>query len=133
MRSIVRTLASLLLMAFLGGAANAADEEGAPDIAYFALKPSIVANLTGGPKYIRCDIQLMTEDASQMPKIELHAPALRHDVLMLITGRDGRQLKGRDGKEKLRKEALQAIREHLEALTGKALVDDLYFTAYYVQ
>lgn len=103
------------------------------EIAYYALKPSIVANLTGGPKYIRCDIQLMTESASQLPNIELHAPALRHHILMLLAGRDGSELQTREGKEALRKTALETVRNQLQGLTGETIVNDLYFTAYYVK
>ena len=114
--------------------AVAADEEQAPpEIGYYALKPSIVSNLTGGPKYIRCDIQLMTEQAADIPKIELHSPALRHAILMLIAGQDGQQLLTRDGKEGLRKAALEASQAQLKELTGQTIVNDLYFTAYYVK
>lgn len=113
---------------------NAADDEQPPiEIGYYALKPSIVSNLSGGPKYIRCDIQLMTQHAVEMPKIELHAPALRHQILMLIAGQDGRQLLSREGKENLRQAALAAVRDQLQEMTGEPLVDDLYFTAYYVK
>ncbi|MCB1800491.1 MAG: flagellar basal body-associated FliL family protein [Gammaproteobacteria bacterium] len=112
----------------------AADEEKPEiEIGYYALKPSIVSNLTGGPKYIRCDIQLMTESASEIPKIELHAPALRHTMLMLLAGQDGKQLQTREGKEALRKAALAASQEQLKELAGKTIINDLYFTAYYVK
>lgn len=133
MRRINPFLSTLISLFVLAGFVHAAEDEAPLDIGYYALKPSIVSNLVGGPKYIRCDIQLMTEDASLLPRIELHAPALRHHILMLIAGQDGNALKSRDGKEKLRKAALQAIQTELKALTGKSMVNDLYFTAYYVK
>jgi flagellar FliL protein len=110
-----------------------ADEEPPGDVAYFALKPSLVSNLTGGPKYIRCDVQLMTRQASALPQLALHIPAVRHTLLMLLAGQDGKALKTAAGKEALRGAALQAVQEQLEALTGEAIVDDLFFTAYYVK
>ena len=112
-------------------AALAKDDK--PDIGYYPLKPSFVSNLRGGPKYIRCDIQLMTEQAAEIPKIELHSPALRHSILMLLAGQDGKKLKTREGKEELRQAALQSVRAQLEELSGDAIVNDLYFTAYYVK
>lgn len=130
------TLLPLLLMAQIictAPAFSADDEEAVIDIGYYALKPSIVSNLTGGPKYIRCDIQLMTEQAAELPRVELHAPALRHAILMLIAGRDGNTLKTRDGKESLRTAALAAVQDQLETMTGDPIVKDLYFTAYYVK
>ncbi len=133
MRRFILLLSTLVTLFVLAGFAHAADDEDPADIGYFAMKPSIVSNLVGGPKYIRCDIQLMTEDASLLPRIELHAPALRHHILMLIAGQDGNTLKSRDGKEQLRKAALKSIQTELKALTGKSIVNDLYFTAYYVK
>lgn len=134
MRSLFATLA-LLALSGASTLTAAADEEEKPpvDVGYYALKPSIVSNLSGGPKYIRCDIQLMTEQAAEIPKLELHSAALRHAILMLIAGQDGKQLQTREGKEGLRKEALQAMQTQLEELTGKPIVNDLYFTAYYVK
>ena len=52
---------------------------------------------------------------------------------MLIGGKDGAQLKTRDGKEELRQAALESVRTQLQELTGKSIVKDLYFTAYYVK
>jgi flagellar FliL protein len=133
-RSISGILAVMLATCIMTSLAHAAKDEQAPkDIGYYALKPSFVSNLTGGPKYIRCDVQLMTAQASEISKIELHTPALRHGILMLIGGRDGKQLKTREGKEELRQEALETVRGQLEQLTGNTIVDDLYFTAYYVK
>ena len=134
MRSFFAILALLALSGVFIPAVAADEEEKPPvEVGYYKLSPSIVSNLSGGPKYIRCDIQLMTEQAAEIPKIELHSPALRHAILMLIAGQDGRQLQTREGKEGLRKEALQAMQTQLEELTGQAIVSDLYFTAYYVK
>lgn len=127
--SVPLVLAALLLISPILAAAGEDDV----DIGYFPLKPSIVSNVTGGPKYIRCDIQLMTEQASEIPSIALHAPALRHAILMLIAGRDGNELATRDGKESLRTAALSAVQDQLKTLAGKPIVKDLYFTAYYVK
>lgn len=134
MHRIVRVLAHLFFVIALSATASAADDEkAAPDIGYYPLKPSFVSNLSGGPKYIRCDIQLMTETASEIPSIDRHAPALRHRILMLIAGQDGKQLQTREGKEQLRQAALAAVQAQLEEFTGQPIVSDLYFTAYYVK
>lgn len=134
MRTISSNLAGLIAAIGMMASVCAAEDASDPgEIGYYALKPSFVSNLTGGPKYIRCDIQLMTENAADIPKIKLHTPALRHGILMLIGGKDGAQLKTRDGKEELRQAALESVRSQLQELTGKSIVKDLYFTAYYVK
>ncbi len=133
MRLALRTLLLFICTLFAGGAAIAADEEGAATVAYHAIEPSIIANLTGGPRYIRCDVQLKTDDSTSLPEIELHTPAIRHAILLLMAGQNGKQLQTRDGKEALRKSTLESVKTTLKDLTGKELITDLYFTSYYVQ
>jgi len=133
MQSTLRKL-YMLLISFLFITCSYAGEEGEPvQISYVELSPSIVSNLTGGPKYIRCDVQLMTEYASHVPDIEVHAPAIRHAILMLLAGEDGKLLKTRDGKNALREKALEAVQQTLKDLTEQTMVKDLYFTSYYVK
>lgn len=131
MRKLV--LLSMALQLFFTPLAFAGDDEPEPEISYYKLKPSIVSNLNGGPKYIRCDIQLMTEYPENVAKLELHTPAIRHELLMLMIEQDGKVLKTPDGKEALRKAALEAIRNLLKERAGKTLVEDLYFTTFYVK
>ena len=69
MRRISPTLAGLIAAVCMTAKVWAAEEAAdTADIGYYALKPSFVSNLTGGPKYIRCDIQLMTEDCRRHPE-----------------------------------------------------------------
>lgn len=133
MQSALRKLYMLLIGFLLMASAIAEDEAAPAHINYVEMKPSIVSNLTGGPKYIRCDIQLMTEQDDAVPEIQLHMPAIRHAILMLIAGEDGKVLKTPEGKKDLRKKALKSIQATLKELTGEPRVKDLYFTAYYVQ
>lgn len=137
MENALKILIILLFTLILSSNSIAGDEKDgekeAVKISYVEMKPSIVTNLTGGPKYIRCNIQLMTKYASNVDIIKLHMPALRHTILMLIAGADGKQLLTSEGKEALRKQALEAVRKKLEDLTDQPRVKDLYFTAYYVK
>ena len=137
MENTLRTLFILLIMLFISAQSFAGDEKDgekeAVKISYVDMGHSFVSNLTGGPKYIRCDIQLMTKYASNVDIIKLHMPALRHTILMLLAGADGKKLLTPEGKEALRKQALEAVRKKLEELTDQPRVKDLYFTAYYVK
>ena len=125
--------AALMALLALTGTVKAYEEERPKEIGYHELKPSIVSNVSGGPKYIRCDIQLKTEYASELEQIKLHSPAVRHSILMLIAGEDGKHLQSREGKEELRQAALASVQAQFEELTGDPLISDLYFTAYYVK
>ena len=120
-----------LCIFFLGAAAAEDAENPAPN--YLELKPSLVANLATGGKYIRCDVQLMTTNRDLIEEIEHHAPVIRHELLMLLADQDGANLKTPEGKEALRGRAIEAVRKTLRELTGEDGIDDLYFTAFFVQ
>ncbi|MCU7931153.1 MAG: flagellar basal body-associated FliL family protein [Candidatus Thiodiazotropha sp. (ex Codakia rugifera)] len=109
------------------------EEEAPPTINYYQVKPSLVANLATGGKYIRCDIQLMTNDELFLEDLTLHGPAIRHTLLLLLTEQDGRKIKTPDGKEALRKEALSVISKLMQDLSGKEGIKALFFTTFLVQ
>lgn len=112
----------------------AADEESdPPSISYYEIKPSLVANLASGGKYIRTDIQLMMQDESFKENLELHAPAVRHTLLLLLSEQDGRTIKTAEGKEALRKQALSAVSQMMKELSGKDSLQELFFTTFFVQ
>jgi flagellar protein FliL len=102
-------------------------------IHYYQVKPALVANLASGGRYIRCDIQLMTHDQAFVEDMRLHDAAIRHTLLLLLSDQDGNKIKTPGGKEGLRKEALSQINRLLKELTGKAAVESLFFTTFFVQ
>lgn len=124
----------LLLMSPMAESSSAkkAGAEG-PGPHYFELKPSLVVNLAAGGKYLRCDIQLMTMDGPHLASIELHAPAIRHELLMLLSEQDGAKLLTAEGKEELRKKSLELTQKILKEQTARNLVDELYFTSFFIQ
>jgi flagellar FliL protein len=102
-------------------------------IFYYQLKPSLVANLSSGGHYVRCDIQLMTHDQDFLAILRLHTPAIRHTLLLLLSDQDGNSIKTPGGKETLRQEALSQINRLLKEQSGKAGVESLFFTTFFVQ
>lgn len=133
MRKSALFLTSMLLAAGNAYPEDEAPAPPAPEPTYFELKPSLVTNLNGGPQYIRCDIQLMTEQAERVGDIAFHTPALRNELLLLLVEQDGSQLLTAAGKAALRRQALAALRQVLKEKAGDELVKDLFFTNYYVQ
>jgi flagellar FliL protein len=114
----------------------AAPSEEAPDLGpptYYELAPSLVANLGAGGKYVRCEIQLMTRDPERLADIVLHAPAIRHELLMLLSEQDGGTLHAPAGKEALRDRALATVQGLMRELTGHEAIETIFFTAFFVQ
>ena len=102
---------------------------------FVKLEPAIVANLASGGKYIKADIQVHVEDLTQSPEVKLHAPALRHELLLLFTEQNGTEIRSPEGREKLKKQALEITNNTLKKIlhTRKELISDLYFTSFMVQ
>ncbi|MCB1859743.1 MAG: flagellar basal body-associated FliL family protein [Gammaproteobacteria bacterium] len=100
---------------------------------YYELKPSLVANLHSGARYIRFDIQLMTQQKEHLDKLQHHAPALRHELFLLMSDQDGAALKEPKGKEKFRKASLKALQKVMKELEGEEMPDDLFFTTFLVR
>ena len=123
----------LALPAFSAGEDPEEESEQKKPLQYYELKPSIVANMQNGAKYLRADIQLMTRDEESLEQIEHHAAALRHELFMLISEQEGSQLKDPKGKESFRKSALKALQKVMQTLTGQEMVEDLFFSSFFVQ
>jgi flagellar FliL protein len=109
------------------------EEKKAPTFSYYQIKPSLVANLASGGKYIRCDVQLMTHDEMFLEELNLHGPAIRHALLLLLSEQDGKKLKTPEGKEALRKSALLELQKLMKEASGKEEVKALFFTTFFVQ
>lgn len=107
--------------------------EGKKSFLYHELKPSIVANMQKGAKYLRTDIQLMTREEESLGEIERHAPALRHELFLLLSDQEGSQLKAPKGKERFRGNALKALQNVMLKITGQEMIEELYFRSFFVQ
>ncbi|MEW8562545.1 MAG: flagellar basal body-associated FliL family protein [Candidatus Thiodiazotropha sp.] len=137
MRSFKLLLALLMLVAMPLLAEDEKEkeeaEEAPPAISYYQVKPSLIANLASGGKYIRCDVQLMTSDDLFLEELNTHGPAIRHALLLLLSEQDGRDIKTSTGKEGLRKKALSTIGDLMQELSGKNELKALFFTTFLVQ
>ncbi len=128
-------LISLLMLTctvLYSGLAIAEDDEKKPAV-YFSLTPSLIANVNGKARYARCDIQFMVTDEVSLSEVRLHAPALRHELLLLLGDQKGTDLQDPKGKERFRQSALSAVGKVIKAQTGKNSIKDLFFTSFFVQ
>ncbi len=128
-----RIIAVIALLGLLCLNSSVVAGEGSTQPIYHELSPSLITNLSSGAKYIRCDVQLMTLDPDRMPDIQLHAPAIRHALLMLLSDQDGAKLQTAEGKTTLLEQTLETVREVMLERTGESSIDDVFFTAYFVQ
>lgn len=126
---------SLLILAcslVYSGVTMAADAEKRPAV-YLPLNPSLIANVQGNARYARCDVQLLLNSEENVPDVRLHAPAIRHELLLLLGDQKGEALMTPQGKERFRLSALSAAGMVIKQLTGVDSVKDLFFTSFFVQ
>ena len=134
-----RTLVVLPLAAALAAPLHAsAKKEAAPPadgVQYYALAPALISNVQapGKPRFLRCEVQYQSGKPDAVAKLNLHGPALRHALLLLLVEQDAASLQTPAGRDQLRQAALATSRAVLEAQTGDTWIDDLYFTSFYVQ
>jgi flagellar FliL protein len=102
---------------------------------YVALEPPFTVNLqgTGGNRYFQTTVELLTRDPGAEAAVKRHLPVIRNDLVLLFSSKDAKELASVEGKERLRAEALAAVQKVLEGETGKAEVEQLFFTSFVMQ
>lgn len=122
--------------------AAAADKQKARDKApqapamYVKFDPPFVVNFEakGMTRFLQVSVDLMTRDQATADMIRQHDPVIRNDLLMLFGSQTHETISTREGKEKLRNEALQVVAKVIagEGGTGRN-VEQLYFTSFVMQ
>ena len=134
--------AALVLSHAFGGAAAshnktaaAAHRPLAPPL-YLALDPPFVVNFQADQlvRFLQVSVELMSRDQKTLDLLKSNDPVLRNDLLILLANQKYTVLATPDGKEKLRAEALAAIRKDLVQAGGDPkLVEAVYFTSFVMQ
>ncbi len=112
-----------------------ASEGGGGNSPYVELKPAFVVNVNDGDEvhHMQVDIQVKLASPDAAALIEEHQPAIRHALVLLLSGQEVKEVRTVQGKEKLRQEALEAVQKVLEENTGKPGIEALYFTGLIIQ
>ncbi|MFW5443485.1 MAG: flagellar basal body-associated protein FliL [Methylococcaceae bacterium] len=124
----------LFLSFFLvSGYVYAADEEATePQIEYLEMTPKFTVNLDKANKYLVVNVQLMVEGEKYIEKVNKHLPALRHELIMLYSGRSSAELQTMEQREALRLESKEAISKALEKHSNSDGFRDLFFTEFLI-
>ncbi|WP_018935977.1 flagellar basal body-associated protein FliL [Thioalkalivibrio sp. ALJ24] len=132
-RPVGRTpaLLTLLVLVFLLAPPLAATDG---DSRYVTLD-SLVVNLADpdSARYLQTTVQLETESRSDADQVRDHIPAVRDRLIHVMGGREPSDVRGSEGRESLREEALEELRATLDDLAGAPLIDALYFSDFIIQ
>lgn len=107
----------------------------APPI-YVALDPPFVVNFEteGLVRFLQITVQVMTRDPATADLVHHNDPVVRNDLLLLFGNQRYEQIATREGKERLREEALAAVRRVVDSAGGRPeLIEAVYFTSFVMQ
>ncbi len=118
-------------------AAGAHGEEGGGGKAaavYYAIDPPLVVNFEDGSavRFLQITMEVMAHDQKAIESVQKNIPLIRNNLLLVMSNRNYQALMSREGKEKLRAEALAELRA-VQKKEGGPDVDDLLFTSFVVQ
>jgi len=108
------------------------DEVAEPVIEYLEMSPKFTVNLDKPNKYLVVNVQLMVEGEKYIEKVRKHLPALRHELIMLYSGRPSTELQTMEQREALRDETKKAITKALEKHSNSDGFRDVFFTEFLV-
>jgi flagellar FliL protein len=83
---------------------------------YYEMTPNFTINfnVNGRQRYLQAAITLLYRDPLLEELLKLHMPAIRNGLVMLLSAKNFEELQTNEGKEILRKEALEIIRSQLQ-------------------
>ena len=115
-------------------AAAHGEEGGAKAAVYYAIDPPLVVNFEDGSvvRFLQITMEIMARDQKAIDSVQKNMPLIRNNLLLLMSNRNYQSLMSREGKEKLRGEALAEV-QAVQKKQGGGDVDDLLFTTFVVQ
>jgi flagellar FliL protein len=112
MRLLVVIL-SLLFMSAAVANEEAKESEAEAGVKYLEMTPKFTVNLAEPKKFLLINVQLLVEGAGTIAAVKKHMPALRHELVMLYSGRPSESLQTMEQREALRQETTDVIRKTL--------------------
>ena len=101
---------------------------------FYAIDPPLVVNFEDGSvvRFLQITMEIMAHDPKVIESVQKNVPLIRNNLLLLMSNRNYQTLMSRDGKDKLRAEALVEV-NNVQKKQGGEAVDDVLFTSFVVQ
>jgi flagellar protein FliL len=102
---------------------------------FLPLDPAFVVNFQDqdSTRYLQVGVTVMTHNPAALQAMKDSDPVIRNALVMLFSSQTYAGLSDTAGKEKLQKQALDAVRKVVADKIGKPDVDALYFTSFVMQ
>ena len=117
-----------------GAAGHGGEGEAGKGAVYYAIDPPLVVNFEDGSvvRFLQITMEVMAHDQKAVDSVQKNIPLIRNNLLLLMSNRNYQSMMSREGKEKLRQEALAEIRD-VQKKHGGEDIEDLLFTSFVVQ
>jgi flagellar FliL protein len=131
-------LGSLLLMLMTNPGHAADDEEkvATDGPAYISLgKPMILnlANTNRKSSFLQLQADILVKNETSKEAIEIHVPAIRHQLIVLLSEQPAADLKTPEKRELVRQQATEEVRDMLAKLARNKGVEEVLFSSFLVQ
>lgn len=115
-------------------AAKGEEAGAAKNTLYYAIDPPLVVNFEDGSvvRFLQISMEVMAHDQKAIDSVQKNIPLIRNNLLLLMSNRNYQSMMSREGKDKLRQEALAEVRA-VQKKEGSPDVDDILFTSFVVQ
>lgn len=102
---------------------------------YLALDPPFVVNFENDTtaRFLQVSVELMARDQVVLDAVKQHMPAIRNNLVMLFSSQRYESVSTREGKEKVRADALTEVQKILQERVGQPGVEAVYFTSFVMQ
>lgn len=102
---------------------------------YYPLSPAFVVNFEdrGRSRFLQAELTLLLRDPEVTHALDMHMPAIRNALVMLLSGQSFETLQTAEGKEALREQALVKIQEVLQQEIGKPGIEQVLFVNFVMQ
>ncbi len=102
---------------------------------YFALDPAFVVNFQdeSSVRFLQITVEVMARDPLVIEAVKTHTPLIRNNLVMLFGTQTPESVSTRQGKEKIRADALKEIQKIMKEQTGSTGVEAVYFTSFVMQ
>lgn len=129
MRLLVLLLSFLFLPSWAGANESGSSEGG---MEYLEITPKITVNLAEPRHYLLVNVQLLTDGAEAIEKIKKHMPAVKHELIMLFSGRPSDSIQTMEQREALRKETVAVMQKTLDKYEKNSGFRDAFFSEFLI-
>jgi flagellar FliL protein len=126
-----------LFLLMLSPALLAAEDDAAGvSPGYIPLGKPMILNLATEDNrltFLQVTGDVLIKDESNKDEVEIHVPAIRHELILLLSEQDADDMKSPIKREEVRKRATQKVKARIEELVGSDEVAEVLFSTFLVQ